>query len=107
MSTEDQLLYSACTVRLGGMQTDSSAELRQIAGGRDDILAEAAGITAGSWYAWPSTHVGYELITAGMLIMACGGNGKPLDTGNGDQSAADTCATRKRKSPRDSLGLSA
>jgi len=58
---------------------DSIAELRQIAGGRDDILAEAAGITAGSWYAWPSTHLGHELITAGMLIMAGGGNGKPLD----------------------------
>jgi len=58
---------------------DSIAELRQIAGGRDDILAEAAGITAGSWYAWPSTHLGHEQITAGMLIMAGGGNGKPLD----------------------------
>ena len=58
---------------------DSIAELLQIAGGRDDILAEAAGITAGSWYAWPSNHVGHELITAGMLIMAGGGNGKPLD----------------------------
>ena len=58
---------------------DSIAELRQIAGGRDDILAEAAGITAGSWYAWPSTHAGHELVAAGMLIMAGGGNGKPLD----------------------------
>jgi hypothetical protein len=58
---------------------ESVAELPQIAGGRDDILADAAGITAGSWYAWPSTHVGHELITAGMLIMACGSNGKPLD----------------------------
>ena len=44
----------------------------QIAGGRDDILAEAAGITAGSWYAWPSTHVGHELIIARTLIMAGG-----------------------------------
>ena len=49
---------------------ESIAELRQIADGRNDILAEAAGITAGSWYAWPSTHVGHELIAAGMLIMA-------------------------------------
>lgn len=56
------------------------AELREIADGRDDILAEAAGITAGSWYAWPSTHVGHELITAGTLIMAGGGNGTPLDS---------------------------
>jgi hypothetical protein len=55
------------------------AYLRQIADGRNDILAEAAGIEAGSWYAWPSTHVGYELIGAGMLILAGGGHGFPLD----------------------------
>jgi hypothetical protein len=54
-------------------------ELRQIADGRNDILAEAAGITAGSWYASPATHVGYELIGAGMLIVAGGGHGLPLD----------------------------
>jgi hypothetical protein len=29
--------------------------LRQIADGRNDILAEAAGITAGYWYASPAT----------------------------------------------------
>ena len=57
----------------------SIAELREIADGRDDILAEAAGITAGSWYAWPSTHVGIELLVAGMLIMAGGGNETPPD----------------------------
>ena len=85
MSTKDQLLYSALhgtAWRHAAKQhnlADSIAELRQIAAGRDDILAEAAGITAGSWYAWPSTHVGHELITAGMLIMAGGGNAKPLD----------------------------
>jgi hypothetical protein len=50
-----------------------------MAGGRDDILAEAAGIEAGAWFAWPSTHVGHELIAAGMLIMAGGHDGKPLD----------------------------
>jgi hypothetical protein len=44
---------------------DSIAELKEMANGRDDILAEAAGNTAGSWYAWPSTHVGHELIAAG------------------------------------------
>jgi hypothetical protein len=36
-------------------------ELRQIADGRNDILAEAAGIEAGSWYASLATHVGCEL----------------------------------------------
>jgi hypothetical protein len=85
MSTKDQLLYSALhgtAWRHAAKQhnlADSIAELRQIAAGRDDILAEAAGITAGSWYAWPSTHLGHELITAVMLIMAGGGNGTPLD----------------------------
>jgi hypothetical protein len=34
---------------------ESIEELRQLADGRNDILAEAAGIEAGSWYAWPST----------------------------------------------------
>ena len=47
--------------------------------GRNDILAEAAGITAGSWYASPATHVGYELNGAGMLIVAGGGHGLPMD----------------------------
>ncbi len=54
-------------------------ELRQIADSRNDILAEAAGITAGSWYAWPSAHLGYELIAAGMLILAGDGRGFPFD----------------------------
>jgi hypothetical protein len=37
------------------------------------------GITAGSWYACPATHVGYELIGAAMLILAGGGRAFPLD----------------------------
>ena len=85
MSTKDQLLYSA----LHGTAMRYAAErrnldeaieaLHQIADGRNDILAEAAGITAGSWYASPATHVGYELIGAGMLILAGGGRGFPMD----------------------------
>src|SRR5215207_425180 len=62
-----------------GNFAESIAELRQMACGRDDILAEAAGIEAGPWYASPSTHVGYELIAAGVLILAGGGQGVPLD----------------------------
>jgi hypothetical protein len=87
MSTKDQLLYSALhgtAMRYAAERRsldESIKELRQIADGRNDILAEAAGITAGSWYAWPSTHVGYELIGAAMLILAGGGNGVPLDYG--------------------------
>jgi hypothetical protein len=85
MGAEDQLLYSALhgtAMRSAAEKRDlaeSIAELREIAGGRDDILAEAAGIEAGSWYAWPSTHVGHELVAAGLLIMAGGHDGKPLD----------------------------
>ncbi len=50
-----------------------------MAGGRNDILAEAAGITAGSWLANPASKFGHELIAAGMLILAGGGRGVPLD----------------------------
>jgi hypothetical protein len=42
-------------------------------------LAQAAGITAGSWYASPATHVGYKLISAGMLIVAGDGRCLPMD----------------------------
>jgi len=74
MSNADGLLYSALhgtAVRYAAEQGDptaSIAELREIADGRDHVLAEAAGITAGSWYASPAIHVGHELIAAGMLI---------------------------------------
>jgi hypothetical protein len=87
MSTPDQLLFSALhgtAMRYAAEQRnldESIAELREIADSRNDILAEAAGITAGSWYASPATHVGYELIAAGMLILAGGGRGMPLDYG--------------------------
>jgi hypothetical protein len=70
MSTKDQLLYSALhgtAMRHAAERrelAESIAELRQMADGRDDILA---GIEAGYWYAWPSTHGGYELVAAGML----------------------------------------
>ena len=57
MSTPDQLLYSALhgtAMRYAAERRnldESIEELRDIADGRNDILAEAAGITAGSWYA--------------------------------------------------------
>jgi hypothetical protein len=81
MSTKDQLLYSALhgtAMRYAAERRsldESIEELREIADGRNDILAEAAGITAGYWYASPATHVGHELIGAGMLILAGGGQG--------------------------------
>jgi hypothetical protein len=85
MSTNDQLLWSGLhgsAMRFAAEQRDlaeSIAELRQLADGHDDVLAEAAGITVGSWFSWPAHHVGYELVAAGMLIMAGGYDGKPLD----------------------------
>jgi hypothetical protein len=65
MSTKDQLLNSALHGTAMRYGDESIEELRQLADGRNDILAQAAGITAGSWYASPATHVGYELIGAG------------------------------------------
>jgi hypothetical protein len=85
MSTPNQLLYVAVhgtAMRYAAERRNLDElieELRDIADGRNDILAQAAGITAGSWYAWPSTHVGHELVAAGMLIMAGGHECKPLD----------------------------
>jgi hypothetical protein len=85
MSRKEQLLYSAVhgtAMRCAAENSDlaeSIAELRELADGHDEVLAEAAGITVGSWFAWPSTHVGYELVAAGMLIMAGGHDGKPFD----------------------------
>ena len=81
MGTKDQLLYSALHgtamwyIAEQRSLAESIAELRQIADGHDEVLAEAAGITAGSWYARPSTHVGHELVAAGMLIIAAGHDG--------------------------------
>jgi hypothetical protein len=85
VSTADQLLYvalhgTAMRYAAERRNLDQSIEgLRQLARGRNDILAEGAGITAGSWYANPAGHVGHELIAAGMLILAGGRNGTPLD----------------------------
>jgi hypothetical protein len=70
---------------------ESIEELRDIADGRNDDLTQAAGITAGSWHAWLSTPIGHGLIAAGMLILAGGGRGLPLDYD--DSSAGRALAT--------------
>jgi len=55
MSTPDRLLSAALhgtAIRYAAEKrnlAESIAELREIAGGRDDILAEVAGIEAGLW----------------------------------------------------------
>jgi hypothetical protein len=57
MSTTDQLLFSALqgtAIRHAAVcrnLDESFEELRQIADGRNDILAEVAGIEVCSWYA--------------------------------------------------------
>jgi hypothetical protein len=70
---------------------ESIEELRDIADGRNDVLTQAAGIIAAWWHAWPSTHIGHELIAAGMLILAGGGRGSRLDYD--DSSAGHALAT--------------
>ena len=53
-------------MRYAGERRDlakSIAELREIAAGRNYILAEAAGITAGSWYACRSRWL--AIVTVG------------------------------------------
>ena len=76
MATRDNLLSSVlhgtawrAAVERRSIE-DALSELRARAAGRDDVLAEAAGVTAGSWMAWPEIRVGHELVVAGLLIMA-------------------------------------
>lgn len=76
MATPDRLLGSALHgTALRRAEDHASieaaiAELQQIAPGRADLFAEAAGITAGAWFAAPAIHVGYELIGAGLLVVS-------------------------------------
>ena len=78
MATPDNLLYSALhgtAWRYAVEQrnlAEAIAEIHELAAGRNDILARAAGTTVGAWWASPTTKVGHELIVAGMLIMAGG-----------------------------------
>lgn len=58
-----------------GSLSDAVDELRRVAAGRNDLLAEAAGLVVGSWSVRPAMHVGTELFVAGILIAA----GSPLD----------------------------
>ena len=76
VSTRDQLLVSALhgTALLRAEQHGSIQRaiqsLQQLADGRSDLMAEAAGIIAGTWFADPTTHRGYELIGSGLLIVS-------------------------------------
>lgn len=58
-----------------GQMAAAIAELRALADGRNDLLAEAAGVAAGFWAANPAGQTGVELMAAALLIWA----GSPLD----------------------------
>jgi hypothetical protein len=78
LSWAERLLgLHAFSLALSGLADGGAAKLKSPA--RSMRRPEAAGITAGAWYAWPSTHIGHELIAAGMLVLAGGGRGLPLD----------------------------
>ena len=98
---------------------ESIEELRQIGDRQNDILPEAAGIEAGARYASPAAHVGYELIGAGMLLLAGDGRGLPFDydelerwtrvgyergmrspKGSGEKDAVSACSIGKQENPR-------
>lgn len=74
MATRDNLLISALhgtAMRRAseqGSMADAIDELRELAGGRNDLLEETAGVAAGVWLASPSTHTGMELMAAALLI---------------------------------------
>ena len=54
--------------RAGGPIDEALAELRALAGGRGDLLAEEAGIMAGAWSVRVDT--GDYLLAAGLLMLA-------------------------------------
>ena len=90
MASPDNLLISALhgtawRAAVERRSLDGSIEeLRRIAGGRLCTARPGgrrpvrgprrpAGVTAGFWLAGPDRHIGHELVTAGMLIMAAEG----------------------------------
>jgi 5-hydroxyisourate hydrolase-like protein (transthyretin family) len=54
--------------RAGGSIDEAVAELRTLAGGRGDLLAEEAGLMAGTWSVRVDT--GDYLLAAGLLMLA-------------------------------------
>jgi hypothetical protein len=76
VSSPDQLLETALqteAVRLaleGGHIDEAVETLREMAGGREDLVAEAAGILGGAWTVRAADELGYAPIAAGLLILA-------------------------------------
>jgi hypothetical protein len=75
MSTADQKLASelhGIALRLAQDERLQPVldQLADLAGGRDDLRTQEAGILAGLWFESPGRHLGHELIAAGLLILA-------------------------------------
>jgi hypothetical protein len=118
MSATDQLLCSdlhGTAMRYAAERRnldESIAELRQIAGGRDDVLAEAAGITAVSWYAWPSTQLWLPAMTVSRWTMTSWNVGRASGSSGGcgharasvDRRVRLCACSRERGTPRNCLG---
>jgi hypothetical protein len=54
----------------GGRIDEAVEALREMAGGRQDLIAEAAGILGGAWTVRAATEQGWAPIGAGLLILA-------------------------------------
>jgi hypothetical protein len=75
MSTSDQTLSLAIHETAMLLAQDERfqplvSRLTAMAGARPGLRAEAAGMLAGRWFAGPEEHDGYDLIAAGLTILA-------------------------------------
>jgi hypothetical protein len=68
---ESALHTEAVRLALEGGRIDEAVEaLREMAGGRQDLVAEAAGILGGAWTVRAAIEEGWAPIGAGLLILA-------------------------------------
>jgi len=75
MSTEDQKLSAVIRGEAFKFARDEIPQemldrIAAAAEGRDELRVKTAGAMAGSWMASPATHLGHELIAAGLLLFA-------------------------------------
>jgi len=76
VATPDRLLVSKLCgtaercARERGSIAAAVDKLQQLGGGRPDLLAEAAGVTAGAWSTRLDTELGTTPLAIGLLILA-------------------------------------
>jgi hypothetical protein len=75
MSTPDQLLRTALRTEAERLalergRIEAVEALRELAGGREDIVADSAGLLGGYWTVRAAQETGYAPIAAGLLILA-------------------------------------